>query len=145
MPRETEQDKVWLYRLTALGFQLNSAIERGLGNKISFDDIHRGLDNGDLFERIEEKLPNKMDLAMFADKYSCQYPGLKEGTLKALYDAAAGMEGREKRKYGVVKSGLSLLMAYVLEAIQQNKYWVIPDRPSDAERKNNFGFGMRLG
>lgn len=33
------------------------------------------------------------------------------------------MEGREKRKYGVQSSGLSLLMAYILEAVQQ-EYWV---------------------
>lgn len=32
------------------------------------------------------------------------------------------MRGRERRKYGIESGGLSLLMAYVLEALQQEDW-----------------------
>ena len=37
-----------------------------------------------------------------------------------------GLKGREGRKLGVEKSGLHLLLAFILEAIQ-SRYWVLPE------------------
>lgn len=37
------EEKPWLSMLSFLGFQVNAAIEKGHGNKISFDDVYRGL------------------------------------------------------------------------------------------------------
>lgn len=55
-----------------------------------------------------------MDLSMFTES-----PGQGDAVISALRDAAGGMRGRELKKYGVKAGGLSLLMAYVIEAIQQ--------------------------
>ena len=118
--------KISLTGLTFLGFQLNAAIERGEGNCLSFDDIHRGLDDGDLFERIEAT-ECKMDTSRFPDSGAVEptdsLAGDRKAVLVALSDAAQGMEGREERKYGIKESGLSLLMAYTIEAIQQKSHW----------------------
>ena len=118
------REKIFLSFLVMLGFQVNAAIESRLDDPLTFDDIHRGLDDGDLFERIEEKLPKTLDLSPYALENADDFAGYREAMLAALADAAGGMEGRESRKYGVKKSGLSLLMAYILEAIQQETHWV---------------------
>jgi hypothetical protein len=40
-------------------------------------------------------------------------------TEAAIRDAAGALEGRERRKAGVSKSGICLVMAIIFEAIQQ--------------------------
>lgn len=117
------EEKPWLSMLSFLGFQVNAAIEKGHGNKISFDDVYKGLKERNLFELLDDKLPGVLDIGLFLERN--EEPSLKQrdGLLNALSDAASGMEGRERRKYGVQSSGLSLLMAYILEAVQQ-EYWV---------------------
>lgn len=118
------EQKPFLSLLTFLGFQVNAAIEEGHGNKISFNDIYEGLRQRNLFEVLNEKLPGVLDISLFLEVNQQTYFEQRNGILNALSDAASGMKGRERRKYGVESSGLSLLMAYILEAIQQ-KYWVI--------------------
>lgn len=88
------------------------------GDKLTFDDVYEGLDNGTLWKVIKAKHPN-MDLSLL-DKAD---PAKGDAVIAALKDAAEGMRSRETRKYGVDASGLALLMAYTLEAIQQ-EYWV---------------------
>ncbi len=117
------EQKPWLSMLSLLGFQVNAAIEKGHGNKISFHDIYKGLEERNLFELLDEKLPGVLDLSLFLERNEGASLEQRDGLLNALSDAASGMEGRERRKYGIESSGLSLLMAYILEAIQQ-EYWV---------------------
>lgn len=109
--------KLPITALTALGFQLNTAIERGLGSQVSFDDVHQGLESGTLFEILEEKLPGEMDLSSFSEEFANRGPN----TIEALNYAAPGTKGDEQKTYGVKSNGLSLLMAYTLEAIQQTR------------------------
>jgi len=42
---------------------------------------------------------------------------------RVLYDASAGFQGRERRKSGIESSGMHVLMACILEAIQRGS-WV---------------------
>jgi hypothetical protein len=120
------EQKPWLSMLSFFGFQVNAAIEEGYGNAISFNDVYKGLEERNLFELLNEKLPGVLDLSLFLECNEESYLEQRNGILNALSDAASGMEGREIKKYGVKSSGLSLLMAYVLEAIQQ-KYWTSSD------------------
>jgi hypothetical protein len=45
---------------------------------------------------------------------------------------ALGLRGQELRKLGVEKSGLHLLLAFILEAMQR-RYWVLPEAQSETE------------
>jgi hypothetical protein len=116
---EPEPIRPWLSAVTYLGFQLNGWLENG-NHGVTFEDVYEGLDNETLWQVINAKVP-KMDLSMFdpAIGPTNQGPAL----IRALRDAADGMRGRERRKYGVESGGLSLLLAFVLEAVQQ-EYWV---------------------
>jgi hypothetical protein len=110
----------WLSSLAFLGFYVNGTIERGLGEEMSFEEVHKGLMNETLFEDLEKKFPGMFDLSLFKAPSD-----QRKGVLEALGIAAAGVEGRERRKVGISKNGLSLLMACILEAMQQG-YWVNP-------------------
>jgi hypothetical protein len=120
------EQKPLLSILSFLGFQVNAAIEKGHGNKILFNDVYKGLEERNLFELLDEKLPRVLDLSLLLERNEGTSLEQRDGLLNALSDAASGMEGQETRKYGIESSGLSLLMAYILEAIQQ-EYWVIED------------------
>ena len=117
------EKKPKLCMLSFLGFQVNAAIEKGYGNKISFNDVYMGLEERNLFELLDKKLPKVLDISLFLESKEGNYLEQRDGLLNALSDAASGMKGSESRKYGLESSGLSLLMAYILEAIQQ-EYWV---------------------
>jgi len=100
-------------------------LKKGHGNKVFFSDIYTGLKQRTLFEILQEKLPGVLDLSLFRSGDDNNYIDQREGIIDALTDASSGMEGREMEKYGVRNSGLSLMMAYILEAIQQG-YWTHP-------------------
>ncbi|MEN5208650.1 hypothetical protein ABE493_11085 [Stenotrophomonas terrae] len=114
------EKKPWLSTLALVGFEANAAIEAGHGNSLSFDEIYRGIERGTLLEDINKKLPGVCDFSL--------YPAGSEQSI-ALHEVlnlvAGGLQGRERRKLGIEKSGLHLLLAFVLEAMQ-HQYWVKP-------------------
>jgi hypothetical protein len=112
--------KPYLTSLTYLGFQINAAIERGHGDKVTFAQIYKGIEWGTLIEDLDKKLPKFFDFGLFSVSKE-----QREGVLEALRMAAGGMK-RSERKYGIQKNGLSLLMAFILEAIQHPAYWTQP-------------------
>lgn len=107
-----------LTTFTFLGFQLNAFAEDG-NDTLTFADVYEGLDNGTLWSVIKKRHPN-MDVSIFNPSLD-KTGGM--GMIEALREAAEGMRERERKKYGVESSGLALLMAYLLEAIQQG-YWL---------------------
>jgi hypothetical protein len=111
--------KPFLVYLTFLGFQVNRAIERGYGDKVTFTTIYKGIEWGTLIEDLGRKLPKVIDFGPFLIEQD-----QRNGLFEALRFVASGMKGRE-RKYGIQKNGLSLLMAFILEAIQQ-ECWTQP-------------------
>lgn len=117
------EQKPRLSMLSFFGFEVNSAIEKGHGNTISFSDVYKGLEERNLFELLDRKLTGILDFSLFLECDEESSLEQRNGILNALSDAASGMEGREKKKYGVESSGLSLLIAYIFEAIKQG-YWV---------------------
>ena len=112
------KNKPRLSALAYLGFSINIALEKGYADAISFDDIYTSLNNKTLLEDLEIKIPNCFDFSS-DPKDSEQNQYLNE----VLDYIAGGLQGRERRKVGIEKSGLNLLLAYILEAMQQ-KYWV---------------------
>jgi hypothetical protein len=109
-------NKPWLTSLTFVGFNLTAALDHGHAASVTFEDVYRGLENGTLFEDLNEKLPGVFDFSLFREGPQ------RERLLEVLQQAAGGLEGRERRKTGVENSGLALLVAFIFEAIQAH-YW----------------------
>lgn len=113
----SNSDKPWLSAWAYLGFQLNIWLEDG-NHGVTFDDVRNGIRNGNLWAVINAKIP-KMDLGMFTME-SKSHQGQK--LIAALKELDESFEGRERRKLGIEKGGLSLLVAYVIEGMQQKRW-----------------------
>jgi hypothetical protein len=99
---------------TFIGFYVMAAIDSGHADKLSFDDVYRGLKRGTLFPDMAQKLPGALfDFSMWPHGSDQE-----RALLEPLKVAAGGLEERERRKTGVEHSGLCLLMAFILEVIQ---------------------------
>jgi hypothetical protein len=121
MPEERPQ----LIALTQLAFQVNSAIAKADGKDVSFDDVYKSLERGRLLEMLDEKIPGHFSvLKPVGDEQNVALNHV-------LDDAAAGFQGRERRKSGIESSGLHLVMACVLEAIQRHD-WADEQRSASA-------------
>jgi hypothetical protein len=120
------EKKPQLSALTHVAFQVNSTIAEADGKDISFDDVYKGLERGRLLETLNEKMPDHFDFSLFK-------PGDEQNVAlnRALKDAAAAFQGRELRKSGIESSGLHLVMACLLEAIQRQD-WVDDMRSASA-------------
>ena len=113
-------NRPWLSSLVLLGIYVNAALESGLGSDYSLRDVHKGIQRKTLFKDLARRFPGQFDLSIFrADAEQ------RAGVLEALGTAAGGVLGRERRKLAVEKNGLSLLLALILEVLQQG-YWVKP-------------------
>jgi hypothetical protein len=123
------EQKPRLSSLASLGFQVNSVIAEGHGDAVTFNEIYSGLENGTLLKDLDQKLPDKFDFSVFFARDMDE--GLSVNYV--LEDVAVGLEGREG-KVGIKKSGLHLLLAFILEAIQRQN-WVIPDKDSPKASK----------
>lgn len=111
----------WLSTLSFVGFEVNSAIEGGYGKMVSFDDIYSSIDRGTILEDLDKMIPDAFDFSL--------YPASSGQNIAfnfVIKIASEGIRGRERKKVGIEKSGLHLLMAIILEALQQ-QYWIIPD------------------
>jgi len=109
-----------LSTLTFVGFQLTAATEIELRGNLTFLEVYRAIEQGTLLEEIARVAPGACDFSVYPPG-SEQRAGLHE----ALRRAAGGIEGRERRKVGLISSGVHLVLALVLEAIQQC-YWIAP-------------------
>ena len=109
-----------LSTLSFIGFYVNSAIANGHIDKISFDEIYNELEKGNLLDYLNKKIPGQFDFSLFP-------PGSDKSIAfhNVINNVAGGLQGRERRKVGIENDshGLSLLMAFILEAMQQ-KHWV---------------------
>lgn len=109
-----------LSALTYLGFAVNAAIDEGHDDKFSFQEIYQSLERRSLLQDLSNKLPEVFDLGLLlADEE--QHLAL----MNVLTEASEVLRGRERRKAGVERSGLTLFIAIILEAIQQQN-WTTP-------------------
>ena len=109
-----------LTTLSFVAFYVNSAIANGNLESVSFDEIYSGLEKGNLFDFLNDKLPGEFDFSLF-ESGSEQCIGFHQ----VLNNVAGVLHGRERRKLGIANSnhGLSLLLAFIIEAMQQRD-WV---------------------
>ncbi len=80
----------------------------------TFDDIYEAADNGSLVALVE-----KIDDSGIIELWATD-PQRRAEVERALGDAAEALRGREIRKTGVGDNPLCMVMALVLEAVQQN-------------------------
>ncbi len=98
--------------LTSIAFQVNSAISSG--EKISPEDLKKAIKDGSFWELL-----NSRDILPMGGMEN-ENADVREELLAKLKPIEIAFDGDERRKFGVVMSdGLGILMAYLLEAIQQ--------------------------
>jgi len=102
-----------LSSLTFLGFYVNNLLEDHPGD-MSFKQVHASIEAGSVLEDLDALYPGQTDFSLFRGDND-----QREYLLDSLKIAASVLEGRERRKTGVEKCGLNLLMAVILQAIQQ--------------------------
>ena len=104
-----------LSTLTAVGFCVNIAIDQRQHAPFTFDDLYKASESGTMVDLLQRTIDDSGLIAMIANN-----PAEKQSLEKALNDAAEALRGRELRKVGVGDNPLCMVIAFVLEAIQQN-------------------------
>jgi len=97
--------------LTMIAFELNAALDSGK-HEISFHDVHRHLQAGSVFSFLKQRLGAEIDLSLLMDD--------KEQLLVSEWQGFSNAID-SRRKFGVQKNGLCLLLAYAIQSIQQRQ------------------------
>ena len=103
-----------LSQLTCVGWCANIMLDRREQAPFTFDDIYAAADNGKLVD-LFLKIDDSGIIALWA-----QDPEPRAAMERAFGDATEALRGRELPKSGVGDNPLCMVMAIVLEAIQQN-------------------------
>jgi hypothetical protein len=103
-----------LSQITSIGWCANMLLDRGEQAPFTFDDIYAAADNGTLVELFL----NIDDSGII--EITTREPEQRAETEQALANAVEALRGRELRKTGVGDKPLCMVMAIVLETIQQN-------------------------
>ena len=80
----------------------------------TIDELYQAVDEGRLTDLLWKSIDDSGIIELWATDVSA-----KNEVEQALGDAASALRGREIRKSGVGENALCLVMAFVLEAIQQ--------------------------
>src|SRR5580765_758984 len=103
-----------LTALTHLAFHVNATIDACPDFDLSYAEIHEAAEVGRLVEHLEKRLRGHANLYLL----TC-IPDKLTSLEIALREAAEALRGREPKKANISKSGLCLVMAIIIEAIQQ--------------------------
>jgi hypothetical protein len=96
--------------LTFVAFYLNAAIDSGRYDDLTLTDLKAAIDNGTVFDLLRKRLGQDIDLSILS-------PNDEAELLREWQDLASAVN--ERRKMGIERRGLTLLVAYLLEGIQQ--------------------------
>jgi hypothetical protein len=107
------ETKLRLSTLSIVAFNLVSAIDHGFLEKITFDEIYREIESGNLIAFLKSQLGDSVDLSLVtADTVQGRR------FIEALQRLPNVLAGNERRKLGVENSGLCLLLAFCIELMQ---------------------------
>ena len=104
-----------LTSLTYLAFETNAVLDQRPGLDLPFAEIHTAAEENRLIEYLGQRFGNEGDLSYFL-----AHPEEEAAVNLALAEVAGGLYGRERGKTGVERSGLCLVIAFILEAIQRH-------------------------
>ncbi len=96
--------------LTFVAFYINGAIDSGNYDTITIDDVRQEIRAGTIFGYLNATLGNDIDLTIL-DK------PMEADLLAEWQDLEVAVNAR--KKFGVERCGLTLLVAYLLEGIQR--------------------------
>jgi len=116
-----ELPRIKLTALTFLILEYNHLIDSGKYNSISIDDIHEAIKKKRIIPYLREITSSDSDFS-FYDKNG-PYSNFVEYYHEQMNQILEGYAGQERRKWGVEKSGLCLLLAWTNEIIQQGAGW----------------------
>jgi hypothetical protein len=98
--------------LTFLAFGLNSALDSGKYSTVAYREVVDHIESGTIFAFLKDRLGEDIDLSLLDTP---KQKVLLEEWQNLLNVADA------RRKFGVENNGLCLLVAYLLEGIQQRQ------------------------
>jgi len=104
-----------LSMLTSIGFCANIAVDQKKAPPFSFDDLYAAADSKQLVDLLQQSIDDSGVIEAWAAEAEH-----KQEVEEALGDAVEALRGRELRKVGVGDNPLCMVIAIVLEAIQQN-------------------------
>jgi|SRR5580704_10611440 hypothetical protein len=98
-------------KLCCLAFLLNGSLDTAQYQDIGLDEVSEQIDRGSIFEFLERRLVDDIDLSIFDDRD-------KSVLIAEWRDIGACYA---PRKFAVERNGLCLLVAYLLEGIQRRQ------------------------
>ena len=115
MRYETNDQKRTIQRWARLAIQLNGALDTGAYAHLSVPVVLKEIQTGDIFALLTRELPGRLGDPKLTD--------VDRHTLSKIWKTMA--DGFEPRQYHVERSGLALLVAYLLNLIDHS-HTVIP-------------------
>ena len=106
------ETKLRLSTLSFAAFNLTSALDHGLIDKITFHELYRETESGNLINFLKERLGD-FDWSLFGPEFD-QGPYFVE----AIQSVAEVLKGQERRKIGISNSGICLLLSFCIEVMQ---------------------------
>lgn len=116
-----ELPRAKLTALTLLVLQLNSAIDSRRHDDVAIDEVYSWIENKEVIPKLRERVGNDIDVSLYGPEGP--YPNFVEFYHDRLHALWGGYGGNHRRKWGVENSGLSLLLAWTNEIIQQGSGW----------------------
>jgi len=105
--------------LTLLILHVNSLIDSGKYADASINDVHQAIEGGGVLRFLKARCGADIDLSVYLE--STTYGDFEksfEGEMDSIY---GGYAGQERRKWGVEKSGLCLILAWTNEIVQRGE------------------------
>jgi hypothetical protein len=90
-------------------------LDRREQSPFTFEELYDASDKGDLVDFLRRRIDDSGIIELWASD-----PEQRAAVEKALGNAVEALRGREIRKTGVGENPLCMVIAVVLEAIQQN-------------------------
>jgi hypothetical protein len=98
-------------KLTYIILELNSALDSGTYDDIPMREARQHIDAGDVVPWLKDRV-KETDLSLSTDSDIAEYHA-------SLSDIHGGYAGKERRKWGVERRALCLLLAWTNEILQQ--------------------------
>ena len=108
--------------LTLMILHLNSLLDLGKCDSITVDEVKNHIDDRSILPWLRQRAPElDAELREFLDTHL--YGDFEEFYADQMLDICLSYSGRERRKWGVEKRGLCLLIAWTNEIIQRGSGW----------------------
>lgn len=104
-----------LSQLSYIALEMNAVVDSGKYDHITIDEVEQRIENRELIPWLRTTLGDDVDLSTIDVATAGEF---HEG----LLDILGGYRGQERRKWGVSKKGLCLVVAWAVEMIQHKRW-----------------------